>query len=184
MTFTLSASGDDGDVGAEAPASGGYPPAAAAEASSDGTAFTVGRRNAFGWYGIFNGLVRFDTSSLPDNATVTGATLKLFVNLKVDGDNRNLVGEWYPGSNWPIDASDYTATASATALAGADITAISTNAVNSFGLQNLKSLSLTGYTGLRLHVDGGAPAADNLVQLASFESPSPKPQLVVTYTVP
>ena len=110
--------------------------------------------------------------------------MKVFVNAKADDNSRNLVGEWYPGSSWPIDAADYTATASATALGGADITVVATGAVNSFGLQNLAGVSLTGYTGLRLHVDGGVPSGDNFVQFASSESSSPKPQLVVTYTIP
>ena len=85
---------------------------------------------AFGNYSVLAALLRFDTSSLPDGATITAATLKLHVTAKTDADNRSLVGEWYPSSNWPIDAADYTLNSSANALTGADITQISTGAVS------------------------------------------------------
>ncbi len=181
VTFNVSTGSDDGDVGVSAPLSGGYPPSGTAAPFTDGTVFTAGRRNAFGEYEILVPLLRFDTSAIPDGATVTGASLKLRVNSKADGNNRNLVGEWYAASSWPIDAADYTATPSSTAFGGGDITAITTGAVNNFALQGLSSVSLTGFTALRLHIDGGAPSADNYVQFASSESGS-TPQLVVTYS--
>ena len=49
----------------------------------------------FGGYEVRVGLLRFDTSALPDNATVTGATLKLYVTSAASADGRSLVGEWY-----------------------------------------------------------------------------------------
>jgi len=183
LTFTVLAGGDDGDIQVNSNVSGGYPPTGTPSPYTPGATFTAGRRLAFNQYRVLVGLVRFDTSALPDNATITGATLKLYVNAKADGDNRNVVGEWYAASNWPIDAADYTATPSSTALAGADITAITTSAVNSLALQNVSNVSTTSYTGFRLHVDGGVPAADNYVQFSSFEGGN-VPQLVVTYTVP
>ena len=41
---------------------------------------------------IYVPLLRFDTSGLPAGATVTSATLKVFVNGSVSADNRKLVG--------------------------------------------------------------------------------------------
>jgi hypothetical protein len=126
--------------------------------------------------------VRFDTSAIPDTATVTSATLRLYVTAKANADGRNLVGEWYDAANWPIDASDYTLNSSGSAFTGASIGQIRAGATNDFSLGGLASVSKTGYTGLRLHVDGGQPTGDNYVQFASFESTLPKPQLIVTYT--
>jgi hypothetical protein len=180
VTFTLAAGSDDGDVTVRAAT---YPPSGAADAYDQGTVFTAARRFVVGSYQVFDALLRFDTSSLPDNATVTAATLKVRVNAKTDADNRNLVGEWYPASQWPIDAADWTLNPGTTALAGADVTAIATGATSSFALQGLGSISKTGFTGLRLGIDGGQPSGDNYVQLSALESGNPA-QLVVTYTTP
>jgi hypothetical protein len=185
LTFSVSAGGDDGDVAARAPTSGGYPPSGTPAAYDLGTVFTAGRRLAFGEFQVLNGLLRFDTSALPDGATITAATLKLYVTGKTDADNRSLVSEWYPASNWPIDAADYTATAGTSALAGTDITTISTGAVNSFDLTGLTAVSTTGYTSLRLNISGGQPTGDNYLQFAALENANaPAAQLVVSWTLP
>src|SRR5581483_2468482 len=118
VSVSASLSADDGDVGARSPVTGGWPPSGAPAANTTGKYFTVGKRNVFGDYQAFGGLVRFDTSSLPDNAQITGATLTLYVNGKANADNRNLIGSWYDTANWPIDAADYAADVGTTALAG------------------------------------------------------------------
>ena len=183
MTFSVVADGDDGDVTSANPFSQGYPPGGSAAPNASGSVLTAGRRAAFGDFEVNVGLVRFDTSGLPDGATVTSATLKVFVTATRDDDNRDLVGEWYGASSWPIDAGDYSLSSTGSALAGSDITALVKNDVNSFVLSGLSSVSTTGSTGLRLHVSGGQPAGDNYVQLAALENPSkPEPQLVVSYS--
>jgi hypothetical protein len=181
VAFSVGAGGDDGNVGASsAPL---YPPSVAAVGSSSGSVFTAGRRFVFGGYDVYTGLVRFDTSSLPDDATVTGATLRLFVTRTADADGRNFVGEWYDAASWPIDGGDYALSSTGSALSGADVTLIRAGASNDFALSGLGSVSKTGLTGLRLHVDGGQPTGDNVVQVASSENSSyPKPQLIITYT--
>ena len=186
LTFTVAASGDDGDLNSSSPASGGYPPTGSAIPYSTGGVFTTGRRLAFSKYQVLVPLLRFDTSALPDGATITSATLKLRVNAKADGDNRDLQAEWYSASNWPIDAADYTLDSTANALAGADITAITTGTVNSFTLAGLANVNTTGSTGLRLHLSGGQPSADNYVQFAAFDNTKgyPAPQLVIDWTLP
>jgi hypothetical protein len=143
--------------------------------------FTVGRRFAFSSYEVFAGLVRFDTSAIPADATVTSATLRVFVPGKANADGRNLVAEWYDGSNWPIVAADWSLDSSASALTGFAVSQIRTQASNDIPLSNVAGISKTGYTGLRLHLDGGQPTGDNYVQISSFESTQP-PQLIVTYT--
>ena len=56
----------------------------------------------FGEYKVFTGLLRFDTSALPDGATVTSAVLKLRVMGKADADNR---GWWGSGMGRRIGRS-------------------------------------------------------------------------------
>ena len=183
MTFSVVAGGDDGDVGVASQQSQGYPPPGSAEAGVSGSVFTAGRRLAFGRFSVYVPLLRFDTSGLPDGATVTSATLKVHVSQRADADNRSLQAEWYAASSWPIDAGDYSLSSTGSALAGSDLTALAVGSVNSFVLSGLASVSTTGSTGLRLHVSGGQPAGDNHVQLVAFEHASlPEPQLVVSYS--
>jgi glucose/arabinose dehydrogenase len=178
-TFSIGTGADDGDLNRSGSS---YPPAGAPAANATGTVFTAGRRFLFGGYEVLVPLLRFNTSGLPDNAIVTSARLRLNVTGTADVDNRKLVAEWYPGTNWPIDASDYALSSSANALTGADITQIAIGR-NDFPLSGLASISKTGYTGLRLHVDGGQPTGDNYVQIASLENTTlTEPQLIVTYS--
>jgi glucose/arabinose dehydrogenase/PKD repeat protein len=185
LTFSVLASGDDGALEVSGKVGSSYPPSGTPTVDTTSTVLTVGRRRVANRYRVLAALIRFDTSAIPDGATITSATLRLRVTAKSDADNRNLVAEWYPGSNWPIDVADYSLTSSANALVGADITALTTGATNTFALVNAANVSKTGYSGLRLQVDGGQPAGDNQVQFASWDSTSlPEPQLVVTYTIP
>ena len=186
VTFTMAASGDDGDAAVSSPTSSGYPPTGTAAINTSGGVFTAGRRLAYGNYQVIVPLLRFDTSTLPAGATVTSATLKLYVTTASNADNRNLVAEWANGATWPLAASDWSLNSSASALSGSAISSIATGTVNSFNLTGLANISGSGYTTLRLHVDGGAPAGDNLVQFASYDNSSayPKPQLVLTWTKP
>jgi hypothetical protein len=147
-----------------------------------GAVLTAGRRLAFGDYEVIVPLLRFDTSGLPDGATITSATLRVFVTKKGDADDRSLMAEWYPGSSWPIDAADFALSSSGSALAGSDVTGLTVGAVNALVLSGLSSVSTTGWTGLRLHLSGGQPAGDNYVQMAAFGSANPAAELVVTYT--
>jgi hypothetical protein len=170
-------------------------------ANTDGTVTTAGRRFFLGRYESLVSLLRFDTSALPDNANILSATLRLYVSAKADADNRTLIGEWYPSSEWPIDPSDYALTSPATALAGADITQLAVGTTNDLPLIGLgsssaagagsisttgaTSISTTGYSALRLQVAGDQPTGDNYVQIASFDDPTrPEPQLIVTYNTP
>jgi hypothetical protein len=197
-TFTVKASGDDGNVTSAGPT---YPPAGPPVANTDGTVTTAGRRFFLGRYENLVSLLRFDTSALPDNANILSATLRLYVSAKADADNRTLIGEWYPSSEWPIDPSDYALTSPATALAGADITQLAVGTTNDLPLIGLgsssaagagsisttgaTSISTAGYSALRLQVAGDQPAGDNYVQIASFDDPTrPEPQLIVTYNTP
>jgi hypothetical protein len=185
LTFTVAVGADDGDVNVNnMGGGGGYPPVGAASVWSSGTRFGVRRAGPlWGGYEVRTALLRFDTSSIPAGATVTSASLRLYVLSRASVDGRNLVAEWDNGAAWPMDASDYTATASNTASAGVAIGSLSVNAVNALSLQNLGSISRSGYTTLRLHVDGGQPTGENGAFFNAFENGAlPAAQLIVNYT--
>ena len=79
-----------------------------------------------------------------------------------------------------LDAHPHT-----TALPGTDITSLNKNSTVELTLANPSSLSLTGYSALRLGISGGQPNADNHVQFATLEHPSrDEPQLIVSYSTP
>ena len=184
VTFSVGAGGDDGDVNISGAQSGGYPPTGTAAANSSGTLLTAGRRLAFGNYQVLTSLLRFDTSSLPDNATVTSVKLRGYLTSVADADDRTLIGEWYSASSWPIDAGDWTLTPASNALTGTDIGTLTKNTTAELTLANPANLSLTGYSALRLGISGGQPNGDNHVQFASLEHSQPEPQLIVAYTLP
>jgi hypothetical protein len=184
LTITLASGSDNGEVDANGPQSGGYPPSAAPTVFV-GSTLTAGRRLAYSSYGIYEPLLRFDTSGLPAGATITSATLKLYVNRSSNGDSRNLVADWLPTAVWPLTAADWSLNETGTALAPTSISSIATGAYDSFPLTGLANISTSGYTTLRLQIDGGQPSGDNYVQFASYQdSSAPKPQLVLTYTTP
>jgi hypothetical protein len=186
MTFSVAAGGDDGSVKASSMGGSGlYPPSESPSANASASGVGIRRSGpSFGGFEVRVGLLRFDTSGLPDGATITSAKLRLYVTDATSANSRSLVAEWYPVSSWPIDAADYAATAASTALAGTAIASLTTNASNTFVLQNLGSVSTTGATALRLHISGGQPSGENAVWFASFEDSSPEAQLEITYTAP
>lgn len=178
VDFYVTASSDDGHVYGWASS---WPPV---YSSYDTVGTTIDSRNDWTTEVFdFNlSLMRFNTSSLPDNATVTAATLKLYVTSTMNESNRNFQCEYY--SAWPIDAGDYTTSPGNNAHAGTNITALAPSAYNSLALINLPNISLTGYTGFRCSVSGGQPDGLNRAYVRSYDAGANVPWLQVTYTVP
>lgn len=127
------------------------------------------------------GHMRWDTSSLADNATVTAADFEFHITQIADNDNRSLTLDWNDAV--VITIADWVQDALTDAHAGTDITNLTNGVVNTLALINLSNVSLTGFTGLRAHVSGGAPTDSNRVGWRSF-SASPVPRLAVTFTIP
>lgn len=181
--------------------------AAGTQASATATTFTVGSSKASNKYRIDRGFLSFDTSSLPDNATVTSAKLKLFVTAKANNDN--------DGDDWltivqGMQPSAKTLTASDYDLAGLingpvegidsserkDITNVGTNAQVIFNLnQNGKNwISKIGVTKFALREGhdvlnsvfvGSNGQANKLVMSSGEYSGTAKdPVLEIVYTLP
>jgi hypothetical protein len=179
VIFTVATSGDDGyAVATEAV----YPPLGISpSADSSQQTDSVVKLFGGGFYQVQVGLIRWDTSSLPDDANIISATLRVSVAVSFGADARSLTAEWYdPGT---IDAADWTATVGTTAHAGTPLTSPAPGVDYDFALRNLTSISLTSFTGLRLHISGAAPTGTNSFAYASSDDVFyPAPRLVVQYT--
>lgn len=163
-TYTIASGDDDGDVSRQTAA---YPPGTpTAVDTSMGTAISV---RVFGApnYSVGNILLKWDTSAIPDGATITSATLRSYIDSITDIDAQNWDGEWYTVGT--IDASDYTATPASTAYS-VDIGTLTAGQDNDVSLTSPDSnISKSGDTGLRLHISGGEPTVGNLVEIATLE---------------
>lgn len=136
-------------------------------------------------------LIRFDTSAMPDNVTITGAYLRLRVrnvtNTGVSNSVWYVTGEYYAASNWPIDAADWTDTAPPSPLFSVTRQTIQ----NAFSvgsrfvdipLPSFSGISLTGYSGFRLHLQGAETGATFGADFESSDTNSNGPMLVVNFT--
>lgn len=189
--------GDSGDDGTVEGWSSVYPPALANDSDTLEAFLAIRRTNHGSLYEVRNGLIRWDTSTLPDTARVLSARLEVSPTLD-DGyeaavgcplqneDQRYLTADWY--SAWPIDGTDYSSSAQSSALAGVYLGAFDPDVGQAVErvkvpLDNTDGVSTTGYSGLRFHISGGQPNGRNSVCFAAFDNATfPEPQLTVTYS--
>lgn len=136
-----------------------------------------------GNYYISIGAFEWDTSSLPEDAIITGAQLKIRVVGRQSVNTRNLTAEWYTGT---VGLSAWTDNISQTAGGPWLIAGLSINYVTLTLNNPSANVSKSGTTKLRLHVDGtSAPTGYNYVHIAAYEHSSYNPaQLIVTYDLP
>lgn len=179
MTFTVAASGDDGYLVLNSPT---YPPTGTTQLNEFPTVVGTSHQFTGSVYQIATGLIRWDTSALPDNSVIQSATFRCYDGgFQANADGKSLTADWY--DNWPIDAADWSAVPQRSALANAPLTNFSANTYNTVALSNTNGISTTSYTALRLHLTDGAPTGFNLFTCASFdEGVHTPPQLIVTYT--
>ena len=149
-------------------------------------------------YQIGRSAVFFDTSSLPDSAIITAATLSLsgMTGIAGDGSDTDFDITVVDGSslNDPLELADYEYLRTRTTSGGAFDTTpgFSTTGYNDIQLNaaGMGWISKTGMTqlGLRssrdINADDSFPNADEWVNVFSSEWGSDIPKLVVTYYIP
>lgn len=130
-------------------------------------------------YTVNVGLLKFDTSALPDSAVIQSAVLRIYATTVKRANNRNFRGEWYA---WDGTNTDYVLDGS-TGITAFDISMSGlVIATNDIPLSNLV-VNTTGDTFLRLHITGGVPSNTNYILFAATRDTSyPEATLVVTYT--
>ncbi len=133
-------------------------------------------------------LMGWDTSSLPNDAIITGATLTLQVGLIFNPNNPNLVIAWYDVQP-PFSLADHVDDEElGTAPIALEISlgAITPSASGDFILNiDENTISKSEVTSIRLSLSGGAPNASNSISFEAFEaSGTDEPRLTVTYVDP
>jgi hypothetical protein len=126
-------------------------------------------------------LLRWDTSSIPDSAIVTAASLKCYIDAKFATDALSVAIEWYdPGT---IANDDYTSTPVADAHVATLLSAITDGALHTFVLIGAAAeINKAGFTGLRVFMTGVTPTGSNQFDISDFADAEPSAQLIVTYT--
>lgn len=146
------------------------------------------------WNELLRGIVLFDTSSLPDDAVITSATLSLYVHYKQNTFNQSVgVTAAAPASSTALVNSDYNiANFDSTRFASdVSIDSISVNSYNSFTLNaaGLAAISKTGISkfAIRLScdIDNSAPTwsapGSSEIRFHTSENTN-KPRLTIAYT--
>lgn len=190
LTFST-ADADDGYVWQSHTTAQGWPPATNTE---------VGRSFAEGvawaqrtWqpafvnteYNLGVSLFKWNTSALPDEATVLSAQLRVYSQwAEATQVGSQVKMEWYVfnGTN-----ADQTQTITANAHAGENITNYPLGGYRVIPLINPTNVSSTGYTGLRVHIDtlGATPTGSNTVGFSTSEhATDDAPRLIVYYYEP
>lgn len=184
-TFGIATDADDG--GGQRTANVWADIATGTFAPDDGTPGSISKALFGGDFFVFNSYFRFNTSTLPDDATVTAAVLKIFIPAGelADPDNIDYAGDFFDFGGEPSTSADWEQSSSGDAIATIDASSLTSGAVNNLSLTGLSGVSLTGITGLRLAPKTTAqPTGDNFVHIAKQEdtTPSRRPTLEVTYT--
>jgi hypothetical protein len=179
-TFAVAEGADDQQVSR---VDRSYPPSTG-RFSRQATAATVeASKNLQGSkYIVRNLLLRWDTSSIPDNATITKATLRFFCTNVNSGDSRSFVAEYW---GWDGESTfDWSGTVPAAPIFSVPISNITRGAWNSVVLTNLSGIGKASWTLIRCHISGETPTGYNHIVMSSFEDTNPEPQLIVEYTTP
>lgn len=136
-------------------------------------------------YYVYVGLLKLDTSAIPDTANITSAVLKVNVeDVRNDTGDRSLTVGY---ESWDGTNSDYTTTVGTTANAGIPLATIGAGPLE-IPLLNpnvTTNISRSGFTYLKLHISGGAPpsAAVNWVKFTSADAnPSLAATLIIAYS--
>lgn len=137
-----------------------------------------------GTYGVTVGLYRWDTSSLPDTAVITGATFRSDLLAAGSADALNFVLGWVTWDG--TSATDWSATATNDAHAGTSVASLLAGGAGDkdFILTGYDTgINKTGYTYLKAWISGTTPTGANNANYAAVDNTTNQgPRLIVDYT--
>ena len=145
-------------------------------------------------FAIARGFFYFNTSSLPDGATITGATLKLWGSLDYSDTDFNLVIQngqpTYPHS--PLEGGDhnrlyYDGNGGSVSTSGFTTSGYNNITLNATGLTWISKTSTTKLAVRSSRdIDGTAPTGNELVNVytSEYAGASARPYLEITYSLP
>ena len=181
LQFAIATGNDDAVVGVDGDAT--YPGTANSIVNTD-TKIRVEKADYGATFTVRSGLLRWDTSSIPDDATIEAAILRIAHDNENDSANaRSITAEWY-AFDGSAALGDWTSTVGTDAHAGRTIASLISNTDQDFLLLDADAnVNKSGYTGLRLHVSGGEPTLINYYDFASIEHASLEPARLIVYYV-
>lgn len=149
------------------------------------------------WGFLSRSFYLFDTSTIPANATITGATLSLYINSYADPSGAGWEFNVYssnPTSDTALVAGDFSKVGSNSFATSIAMSSMSTSAYNTWTLNatGIEAINKTGLTKLSLReskYDAGsstppwASSKTNYLTVSFNESDS-KPKLSITYNLP
>ena len=147
-----------------------------------GTTIDVKRSYTGVLYDVSHGVLTFDTSGLPDSATVQSAQILLTSFFPFDGDGRSVVMGWFDPDSESYET--FVFNSNNDAHAGTSLSVIGDDERMAYALQNLTNVDKAGLSGLRIWINGGQPTDFNEVYYAttnSFEPPSEYPVLMIAW---
>lgn len=156
--------------------------------AADGYSTTVHKIGDKGMYNTdtYRTILSFDTSSLPDNANITGAKLRIY-RKSLSGTVNSIsvdIASGYYGSSSALAQADYSATPASGAANVATMSVPGAN--NSYSEVNLPASALgyinkTGKTQFRLKASTAANYASDVLEIYGGENSTYAPVLYVTY---
>ena len=191
QTFSITAGGDDSEVYRDGATYTAVPNAVNHYTPAANTSVACWRSNfdAGVWFEIGTMLLRFNTSALPDDAIVTDATLRVYVQDIINSDGLSVTADWLA---WTGSATtDWSTTALSGAISGIPLSSLlPVGQDKDLPLENAAAnVSKTGVTSLRLgltqRASNATPTGENHLHIAPFEhATQPEARLIVTYTEP
>lgn len=146
--------------------------------------------DANGTYHQKNGYLRWDTSSLPDNATIVSARIRIYTPLGEIGDADGTYSIQAAYQNWggaPVVTGDYVQTPTP-AMTPLDISTLDVGTHNELVLTDFSGINLSGYTEMVITLTSGTPSSTTVFNYVGFESKNAaagNPAILqLTYTAP
>ncbi len=136
-------------------------------------------------YKVRNALVRFDSSAIPDNATIDSANLLLQIINYASTNALNLIAESYA---WTGVAADWTANEFASPCINYAMSNIPGSGLATVPFSSVSVINKTGITSLRMSISkrasDAAPTGENYFNFASLENTTlAEAKLEVNYTL-